>query len=216
MPPLWPWPSTTHTAPNKNDPNNPWLCAGPLSSFPNIIPAPGENQVQLCPLLEPGISNENEKSTPSDTDPTAPPQQTQPTCRVFSPSTTTTSPSSSSSPSSSPPSPTPPTLPSQTPDKATESSLLLFQYRSKLYATPYLCPHQSYPLTHASLSDIEDFGVILSAGITCPRHGWTWDLHTGEADRGRYRLPLYEVQVREEDEGQKTVWVRRKERKKMG
>lgn len=45
--------------------------------------------------------------------------------------------------------------------------------------------------------DIEDFGVVLSAGITCPKHGWSFDLFTGNADRASYRLKVWEVQLRD-------------------
>lgn len=58
---------------------------------------------------------------------------------------------------------------------------------------------------------MEDFGVVLSAGLTCPKHGWSFDLFTGVGDRGNYMLKVWETQVREDD-GERTVWVRRKPR----
>ena len=69
--------------------------------------------------------------------------------------------------------------------------------------------------------DIEDFGMVLSAGITCPKHGWSFDLFLGHADRGRFELGVWEVQLRDVEgaetpagaETEKEVWVRRKERK---
>lgn len=71
--------------------------------------------------------------------------------------------------------------------------------------------------------DIEDFGVVLSAGITCPKHGWSFDLFSGMGDRGSYKLKVWEVQLRDVDEppvegegdsGEvvREVWVRRKQR----
>lgn len=77
-----------------------------------------------------------------------------------------------------------------------------------------------YPLSRATPFDIEDFGIVLSAGITCPKHGWSFDLFTGTADRGRYELGVWEVQLRDMDGGESTslenktqeVWVRRKQR----
>jgi len=71
-------------------------------------------------------------------------------------------------------------------------------------------------MTNATLSDIEDFGIVLSVGVTCPRHGWTFDLHTGDASVSRYRLGLYEVETREGEDGEEGVWVRKKERKRIG
>ena len=73
--------------------------------------------------------------------------------------------------------------------------------------------------------DIEDFGVVLSAGLTCPKHMWSFDLFTGKSDRGGYKLGVWEVQVCDEkgervlenkasaaQDGGCTVWVRRKQR----
>jgi nitrite reductase/ring-hydroxylating ferredoxin subunit len=55
--------------------------------------------------------------------------------------------------------------------------------------------------------DIEDFGIVLSAGITCPKHSWSFDLFSGRSDRGNYKLKVWEAEVRGEE-----VWVRRKPR----
>lgn len=70
---------------------------------------------------------------------------------------------------------------------------------------------------------------MLSAGIHCPKHNWSFDLFTGNADRGGYKLTVWEVQLREvgkateaslpadetgsaPDTTDKEVWVRRKPR----
>ncbi len=75
----------------------------------------------------------------------------------------------------------------------------------------------SYPLSNATPFDIEDFGIVLSAGLTCPKHGWSFDMFTGLGDRGNYRLKIWDVELREpsgaSDAGaDKEVWVRRKQR----
>ncbi|KAG5926647.1 hypothetical protein E4U53_003035 [Claviceps sorghi] len=104
--------------------------------------------------------------------------------------------------------------------------VLVFQYRGKFHAVDHRCPHAAYPLSNGMPFDIEDFGVKLSAGLTCPKHGWSFDLFTGMADTGRYKLPVWEVQLRDEsgvqvvDQSasgqdhaeQRTVWIRRKQR----
>jgi nitrite reductase/ring-hydroxylating ferredoxin subunit len=59
--------------------------------------------------------------------------------------------------------------------------------------------------------DIEDFGVVLSLGIQCPKHDWSFDLHTGRSDRGSYKLQVWEVQQRAGAEGDE-IWVRRKQK----
>jgi nitrite reductase/ring-hydroxylating ferredoxin subunit len=77
------------------------------------------------------------------------------------------------------------------------------------------CPHSSYPLSNGAPFDIEDFGITLSSGITCPKHDWSFDIHTGVSDRGSYKLQVWEVQTRSRDGENRTVeevWVRRKQR----
>ena len=79
------------------------------------------------------------------------------------------------------------------------------------------CPHASFPLSNATPFDIEDFGITLSAGITCPKHGWSFDLFTGTSDRGNYKLKIWELQLRPikgVDDGNEDheVWVRKKQR----
>lgn len=58
---------------------------------------------------------------------------------------------------------------------------------------------------------------MLSAGITCPKHSWSFDLITGRGDRGNYRLQVWETELRPVetegvDSGDSEVWVRRKQR----
>ncbi|KAK4233201.1 hypothetical protein C8A03DRAFT_39110 [Achaetomium macrosporum] len=93
--------------------------------------------------------------------------------------------------------------------------VLVFQYRGTFHAIDHQCPHSSYPLSQGIPFDIEDFGIVLSAALTCPKHGWSFDLFSGRSDRGNYKLKVWEVQLREMD-GTKTddkeVWVRRKPR----
>ncbi|KAG6009950.1 hypothetical protein E4U21_000721 [Claviceps maximensis] len=105
------------------------------------------------------------------------------------------------------------------------NQVVVFQYRGKFHAVDHRCPHSAYPLSNGMPFDIEDFGVKLSAGLTCPKHGWSFDLFTGMADTGRYKLPVWEVQLRDESgirvvdslrgddsAGKRTVWIRRKQR----
>ncbi|KAI1373648.1 hypothetical protein F4677DRAFT_213908 [Hypoxylon crocopeplum] len=101
--------------------------------------------------------------------------------------------------------------------------VLIFKYKGKVHAINNQCPHSSYPLSEGIPFDIEDFGIVLSTGITCPKHGWSFDLFSGRADRANYKLGIWEVQLRpssavqaavgnEKDEDDQEVWVRRKQR----
>ncbi|KAK4169688.1 hypothetical protein QBC43DRAFT_295451 [Cladorrhinum sp. PSN259] len=96
--------------------------------------------------------------------------------------------------------------------------VLVFKHKGKFHAIDHSCPHSSFPLSQGTPFDIEDFGIVLSAGITCPKHGWSFDLFSGRADRGNYKLKVWEVELRDVKGGDpasstdKEVWVRRKQR----
>ncbi|OAL06982.1 hypothetical protein IQ06DRAFT_209345 [Phaeosphaeriaceae sp. SRC1lsM3a] len=94
-----------------------------------------------------------------------------------------------------------------------KNQVMVFQYKGKFAAVNHECPHSSYPLSNGTAFDIEDFGVVLSSGITCPQHDWSFDLYTGKADRGSYKLKIWEVQLRPGESGQASeVWVRRRQK----
>ncbi|OSS45658.1 hypothetical protein B5807_09492 [Epicoccum nigrum] len=92
-----------------------------------------------------------------------------------------------------------------------KQQVMVFRYEGKFVAVDHECPHSSFPLSNGTPFDIEDFGVKLSAGITCPKHDWSFDLFTGKSDRGSYRLKIWETEVRKGGDGEE-VWVRRKQR----
>ncbi|KAM0715634.1 hypothetical protein Q7P37_009132 [Cladosporium fusiforme] len=164
---------------------NPWILAGPASSFPDITP-----------------SNAPQTKIAKTHNPAAGP----PPCKILqlSSNENTTAPL---------------TL---TPAEAQETiglepQVLVFRYRNKLHAINHSCPHRTHPLSRGSLYDIEDFGIIFSAGITCPGHGWAFDVNTGLCDRGSYKLQVWEVETREaEGGGDGEVWIRRKEGVRAG
>ncbi|KAI1423052.1 hypothetical protein F5Y12DRAFT_559025 [Xylaria sp. FL1777] len=140
---------------------------------------------------------------------------------------------------------------------ALQDEVLIFQYRGKIHAIDNKCPHSAFPLASTTFEpyisfcrssvrlklltsytnllfraegtpfDIEDFGLVLSAGISCPKHGWSFDLFTGTADRSNYMLRRWEVQLRpievsrtevgsddnlKDQKDAEEVWVRRKQR----
>ena len=173
--------------------SNTWVYAGIASSFPNIEPPSPDlpakdRKARVCrPPKDPW-----DERTPEDDLP-------QP-CKIFQTSTTGDEVS----------------LNELSPDEAFANGILIFKYRDKFHAFDNACPHQAYPLARGTISDIEDFGIVLSAGLTCPKHGWTFDLHTGEADTSRYKLSLYEVDLRAGQNGEDEVWIKKKERKRIG
>ncbi|KAI5370105.1 Putative rieske [2Fe-2S] iron-sulfur domain, rieske [2Fe-2S] iron-sulfur domain superfamily [Septoria linicola] len=196
---------------------NPWIYAGQASSFTDIAPIEGSN-----------TKLSTTKAPPDPEDIFASPEITTP-CKIFQLAAAETS-----------------SAVELTPDAAQNTigfqpQILVFRYRGQLHAIDHSCPHRNFPLSRGSLYDIEDFGVVLSAGVECPKHGWSFgktsmtmacfmaktiadlcslDIHTGESDRGNYRLQIWEVEVRSGQNGfgetEEEVWVRRKEKKKFG
>jgi nitrite reductase/ring-hydroxylating ferredoxin subunit len=102
----------------------------------------------------------------------------------------------------------------------THPQVFIFRYKGKLHAIDHACPHSAFPLSKGALHDIEDFGMILSTSISCPKHGWEFDLYTGRSDRGGYKLNVWEVDVRSGENGfgefEEEVWVRKKEKRRIG
>jgi nitrite reductase/ring-hydroxylating ferredoxin subunit len=174
--------------------HNPWMYAGLSSAYPNMQRAAADNKTQSCPPNPPTTLEQT-----SSLDPSLCKFFTKPTAESLTTSLTLQQEETSTSLS----------------QQSSQSTLMIFRYHDQIHAIDHACPHQAYPLTKASLSDIEDFGIVLSVGITCPKHGWTFDLFTGEADVSRYRLGIYEVDAREGENGDE-VWVRKKERKRIG
>ncbi|KUI67722.1 Rieske domain-containing protein [Cytospora mali] len=171
-----------------------WFHVGLTSSFPNITAEDGESIAHMRPC-----GNDNAES---------------PGCKVFY-------------------------VPKEDSTRASEVTLddsgappeagglrdqvLVFQYKETFHAINHECPHSSYPLSNGAPFDIEDFGIVWSSGVTCPKHGWSFDLSSGKGDRGTFKLQVWEVQLRpvagsaaksgeEGEQEEKEVWVRRKQR----
>lgn len=68
-----------------------------------------------------------------------------------------------------------------------DKPMALFNVGGEFHAINNVCPHRGGPLAEGRLE-----GHI----ITCPWHGWTFDVRTGEADHpGGHSVAAYEVGV---------------------
>ncbi len=65
---------------------------------------------------------------------------------------------------------------------------------SAMYAFENNCPHQHFSVLHQ--------GTLDGCTLTCPMHGWTFDLKTGKATNGNGRLRVFETVIEED-----AVWV---------
>ena len=63
----------------------------------------------------------------------------------------------------------------------------IYNLDGRLAATDGICPHQGGPLAE---------GVLTGTVVTCPWHGWQFDVTDGRSGFGeRVRIPTFEVKV---------------------
>jgi len=68
-----------------------------------------------------------------------------------------------------------------------EKPIALFNVNGEFFAINYICPHMGGPLGEGKLT-----GYV----VTCPWHGWTFDVRTGLPDHpGGHSVSAYEVKV---------------------
>jgi NAD(P)H-dependent nitrite reductase small subunit len=72
-----------------------------------------------------------------------------------------------------------------------ELDLALFLVGEHVYAIENLCPHQHIPVLSEGSLD----GTVL----TCPMHGWRYDLSTGACVHASGRVRTYPVEIRDGD-----------------
>ncbi len=65
--------------------------------------------------------------------------------------------------------------------------IALFRSEGKYFAVQNDCPHQHFSALHD--------GILNGHELTCPMHGWTFDLVSGKATIGGGKLKRYEVRV---------------------
>ncbi len=70
----------------------------------------------------------------------------------------------------------------------------LFLIEGNVYAVQNDCPHQHFSMLHE--------GELRECVVTCPMHGWSFDLRTGRAVRGNGRLKRHDVKVINDE-----VWI---------
>ncbi len=78
------------------------------------------------------------------------------------------------------------------------TNLVVVRADQDVFAFENICPHQHFELLHQ--------GGIDGCAITCPMHGWTFDMKTGASTNGNGRLRKFEVRC---SEG--CVWIEQAE-----
>lgn len=77
--------------------------------------------------------------------------------------------------------------------------IVLFKVENQIYAILNVCPHQKFQKLHD--------GMFENGIVTCPMHGWAYDVRTGISTNASGRLKTFPVEVKngkvfvEKDEG---------------
>ena len=66
--------------------------------------------------------------------------------------------------------------------------IVLFKLDGKVYATSNMCPHQKFQKLHE--------GLFENGVVTCPMHGWAYDVRTGISTNASGRLKIFETEVK--------------------
>jgi nitrite reductase (NADH) small subunit len=64
----------------------------------------------------------------------------------------------------------------------------IFRLPAGWAAVDHACPHEGGPLAD---------GIVADTCVTCPLHGWRFDLRTGARQGGAERLTTYDVRERD-------------------
>jgi 3-phenylpropionate/trans-cinnamate dioxygenase ferredoxin subunit len=75
-----------------------------------------------------------------------------------------------------------------------ENEIALFRLGNDVVAVTNVCPHQRFSRIYE--------GEVNNGAVTCPMHGWTFDLRTGKPITGNGNLKTFVVKVINND-----VWV---------
>ena len=72
-----------------------------------------------------------------------------------------------------------------------DEELALWRVQGRVYAIRNRCPHQQHAVLHQAIRE--------GLQITCPMHGWTFDLATGRAVNGDGAVRTYAVRIDGDD-----------------
>lgn len=65
--------------------------------------------------------------------------------------------------------------------------IALFKHGSSVFAINNVCAHQHFSMLHEGLLDRFE--------VTCPMHGWKYDIRTGGSTTGQGKVTCYGVKV---------------------
>ena len=75
-----------------------------------------------------------------------------------------------------------------------QTDAVLFNVDGRILAVENNCPHQHFSRLHE--------GTLEGCTLTCPMHGWSFDLRTGKSVTGAGSLKIFQVRIQDG-----AVWV---------
>ncbi len=69
--------------------------------------------------------------------------------------------------------------------------IALFNIEGKIFAVGNVCPHQHFSKLHE--------GALDGKTLTCPMHGWSYDLESGKSINADGKLKTFAVEIRGDD-----------------
>lgn len=66
--------------------------------------------------------------------------------------------------------------------------IVLFKVEGKIYAIANMCPHQRFQKLHE--------GMFENGIVTCPMHGWAYDVRTGVSVNASGRVKTFPTEVK--------------------
>ncbi len=67
----------------------------------------------------------------------------------------------------------------------------VFKVAGEIFAIGNVCPHQHFSRLHD--------GEVIGYTVTCPMHGWRYDLRTGVSTNASGRVKTYDVEIRRDE-----------------
>ena len=65
----------------------------------------------------------------------------------------------------------------------------IFKIDGNVFAIGNVCPHQHFSMLHE--------GEVNGFNVTCPMHGWTYDLRTGKSTNANGRVTTFPVEIKD-------------------
>ena len=69
-----------------------------------------------------------------------------------------------------------------------DEDLVLFNVDGRVCAVRNMCPHQKFQKLHE--------GMFENGIVTCPMHGWSYDVRTGISTNADGKLKVYDTEVK--------------------